>query len=198
MATPEELDGTHFRAAIDWWQQGALNQRDRRVSTRGSFTMGEAGRRDAWAVTLRGATTGGERPPQSKPSLGGQAGLGGFRPWRWSATLYSTAARSTNSRVAVLKRTHVPLVTSMGLELVPYAEWGVVGANRMRRPGLQPAAQPGGNRTGDARASRLRLADRPRERTGARVTFSSPTTTGLNMSQLVLIVEVLIPRSPRW
>lgn len=133
LATPEEPDGTYFRAAIDWWQQGALNGEDWARLDAWFFQHGSFGWRDAWAVTLRGATTGGERPPQSKPSLGGQAGLRGFRPWSvvGDALLYGRAQYELSSRG--LKRTHVPLVTKMGLELVPYAEWGVVrGANRGR------------------------------------------------------------------
>ena len=132
-ATPEEPDGTYLRAAVEWWQQGALNGEDWARLDASLFQHGSFDWRDGWAIALRGATTGGERPIQAMPSLGGQAGLRGYRPWSLvgNALVYGRAQYEFSSRR--LKRTCVPLVSRMGLKLVPYAEWGLVqGADRGR------------------------------------------------------------------
>lgn len=173
LATPEEPDGTYLRAAVEWWQQGALNGEDWTRLDGWFFQHGSFPWRDGWALSLRGATTGGERPIQAMPSLGGEAGLRAFRPWSLvgEGLLYGRAQYELSSRR--LKKTRVPLITRMGLQLVPYAEWGVVRGTDRGRADLGFGLRHSLVETGQATHAQVDFAWPVGQESGpVRVTFS--------------------------
>ncbi|MCC7141467.1 MAG: hypothetical protein IT349_05130 [Candidatus Eisenbacteria bacterium] len=126
-ATPEQPDGLYLRGGVTWQARGArpddpFSRTEFSLYHHGSFERG-----DGWAFALRASSATAGAPLQALASFGGDGGLHGVRPWTVVGRnlLYARGQYELSS--ARLRRTRLPVLAGLGLQVVPYTEAGAIG-----------------------------------------------------------------------
>ncbi|HEX7880768.1 MAG TPA: hypothetical protein VF720_15240, partial [Candidatus Eisenbacteria bacterium] len=76
------------------------------------------------SMTLEGRNTAGSPPVQEEPFLGGDATLRGYDPLEFTGRRRLRMRVEYESGVDILKRAHIPVLETMRLQFIPFADVG--------------------------------------------------------------------------